>query len=89
MDREGAEFKDKLWPEVIERIYAEGIKSISADAVLFMKKGVGLPGWSDWGDYNTFVPRLIESLRAAGKRLSVDVFYAENDSIIGGSEGPL
>jgi hypothetical protein len=36
------------------------------------------------------VPRLAEALRAEGKRLRVDVFYAENDSLIGdgGSKGP-
>ncbi|KJZ70236.1 hypothetical protein HIM_10384 [Hirsutella minnesotensis 3608] len=89
--REGAEFEDQLRPKVIERIYAEGIQGISADAVVLMKKGDGLTGWSDWGDYDTFVPRLAESLRASGKKLSVDVFYAEHDFVIGdaGSRGPL
>lgn len=89
--REGTKFEYELWPHVIERAYAEGIEGISSDALLFLQKADGMTGWSDWGDYDKLVPRLAEALRAAGKRLRVDVFYAETDSVIGdaGSKGPL
>ena len=87
--REGTRFEERIWPLVIERIYAEGVRGLSSDAILFMQKG-RTTGWSDWGDYDTAVRRIAENLRAAGKRLTVDVFYAEKDRLIGdgGSEGP-
>ncbi len=88
--REGAEFEEEIWPKIIESVYAEGVQGVSSDAVLFMRKANGTAGWSDWGDYDVLVPRLAEHLRTAGKRLSVDVFYAESDYMIGdgGSKGP-
>jgi pimeloyl-ACP methyl ester carboxylesterase len=87
-DREGARLEAQMWPHVIERIYAEGVKGLSTDAVLMMQKG--MTGWSDWGDYDTGIPRLAELLRADGKRLTVDVFFAEEDIVIGdgGTKGP-
>jgi pimeloyl-ACP methyl ester carboxylesterase len=66
--------------KVVDRAYAEGIRGVGADAVLLMQKG---GGWSDWGDFDRLVPRLIESLRASQRRLRVDVLYAEKDLMIG------
>lgn len=86
--REGAAFEAEVWPSVIKRIHAESIQGLSPESVLLMQKG---SGWGDWKDYDTLVPRLVEGLRAAGRRLVVDVFYAEKDWMIGdgGSKGPL
>lgn len=83
-----AEFEAQLWSPIIDRIYAEGVAGISSDAVLFLQKG--MDGWSDWGDYDTGVARLAEVLRAAGKRLRVDVFYPSSDFFVGGEgdKGP-
>lgn len=78
-----ASFEDQIWPAIVERMYAEGVRGIADDAVLVMQKHGGKVGWSNWGDYDTLVPRLAEVLRAAGRRLKVDVFYAENDHLIG------
>ncbi|KAL7784670.1 hypothetical protein V8C37DRAFT_413270 [Trichoderma ceciliae] len=78
-----ARFEEELWPAVIKRIYTEGIQGTSSDAILLMQKVDGMAGWSDWGDYDTLMPRLAEALRASGRRLRVDVFYAENDFMIG------
>lgn len=79
-----AEFEAQLWPNIINHIYTKGVQGISSDAVLFMQKGID--GWGNWGDYDTGIPRLAGALRAAGKRLRVDVFYPESDLFIGGGE---
>ncbi|CAK7201651.1 hypothetical protein SEUCBS139899_004360, partial [Sporothrix eucalyptigena] len=95
MEREGAKLEDDLWPKIIQRIYAEGVQGISSDALLFLQKTKGTnaqsnSGWGDWGDYDALVPRLAETLRASGRRLPVEVFYAEDDALIGGggTKGP-
>lgn len=90
-EREGAKFEEEIWASIIDRVYADGVQGISVEAVLLMQRVDGVDGWSDWGDYDKLVPRLAETLRAAGMRLRVDVFYAEKDNLIGngGSKGPL
>ncbi|KAM3469081.1 hypothetical protein MY5147_007346 [Beauveria neobassiana] len=52
--------------------------------------GDGVAGWSNWGDYEAYVPRLVEALRALGRKLTVDAFHAETDSMVGdyGDQGP-
>ncbi|KAK1750957.1 hypothetical protein QBC47DRAFT_279237, partial [Echria macrotheca] len=81
-------FENDVQSAVIERIYNEDVQGVSADAVLFMQKD---GPWSDWGDYDTLIPRLGEKLRAMGRTLRADVFYAEKDRLIGdgGSKAPI
>ena len=87
---EGARFEQEIWSSIVSRVYAEDVQGISADAVLFLQKVNGLEGWGSWGDYDTLVPRLTDTLRARGVRLRVDVLYAEKDQMIGdqGAKGP-
>lgn len=91
LDREGAVLECKLRNKIMTRTYEEGLPGISADAVLMMQKVDGADGWADWRDYDTLVPRLEEVVRASGKRVTVDVMFAEEDEMIGdaGSKGPL
>jgi len=88
--REGTEREEELWPEMLRHIYADPVKGLGEDAVMLLQKASAKSGWSDWGDYDLLVPKLVEALRTAGRRLTVDVFYAENDFLIGdaGSKGP-
>jgi pimeloyl-ACP methyl ester carboxylesterase len=82
--------EERLWPEIIQRIYDSNIKGISNDAVLFLQKGCfSQSGWGDWGDYDKLIPRLGRMLRESGRNLRVDVFHAEKDSLVGdaGSKG--
>jgi hypothetical protein len=85
MDRDGAKLEEQLRPHIITRVYADGVKGVGTDAILLMHKvnGTAGHGWSDWGDYDVLVPRLVEILREKGKRLTVDVWYAEKDWMIG------
>jgi hypothetical protein len=76
-----AEFEDRLWPHIIKRIYDEGVKGISSDALLFMKKG--RMHWDGWEDYDLGVCKLGENMSGWTSKLRVDVFYAETDYLIG------
>lgn len=86
-------FEETLWPHIIEKIYAEGVRGIGTEAVMLMQKGKGMEsGWSDWGDYDTGLKRLISALNGLDvepsggrkrRRLRIDVFYAEDDALIG------
>lgn len=85
-----AKYEEKIWSAIVERVFKEGVKGISGDAVVFLQKVEGMKGWGDWGDYDKLIPQLVEGLRAEGVMLSVDVFYAEKDDLIGAreSKGP-
>lgn len=90
------EMEMRLRPTLLSKAYSENLQGMGTDAVLMMHKvpdastGGLVAGWSDWGDYRAYVPRLVEALRAAGRRLTVDVFHAETDSMVGdfGEQGP-
>jgi pimeloyl-ACP methyl ester carboxylesterase len=73
-----------------QRIFAESIRGLNDESVVLMHKGAVSGGWSDWGDFDVLVPRLGEKLRSAGRKLRVDVWYAESDALIGddASKGP-
>jgi hypothetical protein len=93
-EREGASREDALLAHAMRRAFAEGVRGLGADALLFMRKvpGAAAGGWGDWGDYDTLAPRLAEALRAAGVgRLTLDVFFAEEDVMVGdaGTKGPM
>lgn len=80
----------RAWPGVVERMFAEGVKGVSAEALLLLQKVDNGAGWDDWGDYDTLIARLVEGLRAADRGLRVEIFYAEKDWMIGnaGTKGP-
>lgn len=82
--------EEAMGSKIMDRIYAEGYQGLSSEAVLLMQKTSSGAGWSDWGDYDKLIPRLASVLRATERRLRVDIFYAEKDSLIGnaGSKGP-
>lgn len=86
-----ADFEERIWDKVMERIYEEGVQGLSPEAILLLQKVDGADGWGDWRDYDTLVPRLVEALRSTGSTLNVVVFYAEKDLLIGDgdSKGPL
>lgn len=77
--------------KTFDGIHLEGIEGISQEALLLLQKVAGQTGWSDWGDYDVLAPRLSKALRLSGRKLILDVYFAERDSMIGdgGSKGPL
>lgn len=77
--------------KTFDGIHLEGIEGISEEALLLLQKVAGQTGWSDWGDYDMLTPRLSKALRLSGRKLILDVYFAEKDSMIGdgGSKGPL
>lgn len=71
-------------------VHSESIKGFSDELQFLMQKVEGVSGWGDWLDYDDLMPKLVEALKGAGKQLTVEVFYAEQDSLIGapGGQGP-
>lgn len=83
------QFELRVLPGLGEKISKEGAKGLGEEAVVLMdKEGAGR--WGGLEDYDVAVPRLVEGLRAAGRRLEVRVFWAEKDMMIGdaGTKGP-
>lgn len=83
-------FAEALDPKVFEFIFARPVHGMSNEAILLMKKAQGVSGWADWGDYDTLVLRLRQILQENDRRLVIDVFFSETDSVIGnpGTAGP-
>ncbi|KAK4123657.1 hypothetical protein N657DRAFT_671751 [Parathielavia appendiculata] len=77
-------WEEGVWSGVMRRVYDEGVKGISEEASMLLRKGKSMKGGlGDWDDYDELVQRLREALAAAGRRLRVRVFYAEKDSVTG------
>ncbi|KAF5009054.1 hypothetical protein FDECE_4706 [Fusarium decemcellulare] len=89
-DSADTKFEESLDPKLFKFIHSEGIRGMSEEALILMQKVKTVEGWGDWVDYDDLVPKLAEALRRVGRRLSVDVFFAEKDSMVGDAttEGP-
>ncbi|KYK59269.1 hypothetical protein DCS_00399 [Drechmeria coniospora] len=91
-DTAEARFEESSTMTMFQAVFAEGVVGISEEAKLLLRRVDGAVGWSDWGDVDAAVPRLVPALRDAGitAQLRVDIFFAAKDSMIGnvGSKGP-
>ncbi|KAF4335503.1 hypothetical protein FBEOM_10638 [Fusarium beomiforme] len=83
-------FEESLEPFLFKLVHAESIRGFSDESLFLMQKIEGVSGWGDWTDYDDLVPKLVQALKGVGKKLTVDVYYAEEDSMIGapGTDGP-
>ncbi|KAF6802820.1 hypothetical protein CSOJ01_11342 [Colletotrichum sojae] len=83
-------FAEALGSKAADFIYARPIHGISQESILLLQKTEGASGWADWGDYDTLVPRLRRALAEKNRRLMVDCFFSQTDSMIGdpGTAGP-
>lgn len=82
-------FELRVMQGVVDKFSREGAKGLGEEAVVLMdKEGAGR--WGGLEDYDVAVPRVVEGLRAAGRRLEVRVFWAEKDMMVGdaGTKGP-
>ncbi|CAG9948835.1 unnamed protein product [Clonostachys rosea f. rosea IK726] len=84
-----AQWEEALEPRIVQHIHKEGIPGISSESIVLMQK-LGTSAWGTWKDYDELIPRLRAALRAAGRTLFIDTFFAESDSMIGDActEGP-
>ncbi|CAF3615085.1 unnamed protein product [Fusarium graminearum] len=89
-DSEFARFEESLEPSLFKYVHAESIEGFSDESLFLMQKVNGISGFGDWLDYDDLVPKLASALRGSGRQLTIDVFYAESDSMIGapGTAGP-
>ncbi|KIL83766.1 hypothetical protein FAVG1_13042 [Fusarium avenaceum] len=85
-----AALEESLESHFFSFVHSESIKGFSDELQFLMQKVEGVSGWGDWLDYDDLMPKLVEALKGAGKQLTVEVFYAEQDSLIGapGGQGP-
>ncbi|KAM0268227.1 hypothetical protein ACHAPA_005310 [Fusarium lateritium] len=82
-----AALEESLESHLFGFVQSESIKGFSDELQFLMQKVEGLSGWGDWLDYDDLMPKLVEVLKGAGKKLTVEVFYAEQDSLIGAPDG--
>ncbi|KAK0380330.1 hypothetical protein CLIM01_02321 [Colletotrichum limetticola] len=90
-----AEFEEKIWPQLIQKVYSEDTRGLSQDAILLLKRAGHSDYWGSWKDYDELVTLLAEAehnldvgvVKGAAK-LKVDVFWAEEDQMIGVDKGP-
>jgi hypothetical protein len=86
-------FAEALDRKLGDCIFGNSAVGMSNDAIMLLQRpndDQHLSGWADWGDYDALVPRLRQALADSGRRLVVDVFFAESDAMIGnpGAAGP-
>ncbi|KAM0552465.1 hypothetical protein ACHAPJ_008026 [Fusarium lateritium] len=89
-DNVDVKFEESLEPTLFKFVHAESIRGFSDEALFLMQKVEGISGWGDWQDYDDLVPKFVEVLKGAGRKLTIDVFFAEEDNMIGaaGTQGP-
>ncbi|KAF9882299.1 interferon-induced gtp-binding protein mx2 [Colletotrichum karsti] len=85
-----AEFEQKIWKQLIDRVYSENVEGLGQDARLLLKRTGHEGFWGEWNDHDQFVPLLAEKERElnADKKLRVEIFFAESDALIGTGKGP-
>ncbi|KAM0340152.1 hypothetical protein ACHAPU_010644 [Fusarium lateritium] len=78
-----AALEESLESKLFSFVQSESIKGFSDELQFLMQKVEGITGWGDWLDYDDLMPKLAEVLKKADRKLSVEVFYGEQDSLIG------
>lgn len=91
-DTPEARFDEDFKKTMLQHVFAENVSGLSEEAKLLLQRVGDGKGWSDWGDVDTAVTRLVPALKAAGvtSELRVDIFFAGKDNMIGdiGTKGP-
>ncbi|EFQ28237.1 hypothetical protein CGRA01v4_11845 [Colletotrichum graminicola] len=96
VDSRLAAFEQAIWKRVIDKVFAGSVQGLSEEAVLLLKRAEHPGYWGSWEDHDQLVTLLAEKEAelgaggppADGARLKVDVYFAEEDHMIGTREGP-
>ncbi|KAK1654625.1 hypothetical protein BDP81DRAFT_389693 [Colletotrichum phormii] len=90
-----AEFEEKIWPQLMQKVWSEDTRGLSQDAILLLKRAGHSEYWGSWKDYDELVTLLAEAehnpdagVVEGASKLKVDVFWAEEDHMIGVDKGP-
>ncbi|KAF4987758.1 hypothetical protein FGRMN_10182 [Fusarium graminum] len=78
-----AALEESLEARLFSFLQSESIKGFSDESQFLMQKAEGISGWGDWLDYDDLMPKLAEALEKANRKLTVEIFYGEQDSMIG------
>lgn len=86
-------FAEALDPKLADYIFDDSVLGMSNETILLLQRpnsNRDISGWADWGDYDALVPQLRQALADKDRRLAVDVFLSETDSMTGdpGTAGP-
>lgn len=89
--------EEQLHTKIMSRVYSEDVHGLTSDALLLLKRAENTDIWGPWLDLDSFVPLLAElennralttDSRDQVSTLTVEVFFAEKDSMIGTGAGP-
>jgi pimeloyl-ACP methyl ester carboxylesterase len=83
IEDESVTFEENTMAKALDRAHKENIEGVSSEALVLLRNIKGMDGWGDWGDYDELIRRVGNAFREAGRKLTIDVFYAETDSMIG------
>lgn len=102
-DAEQVAFEDAVMPDVAAHAFRQGCKGMGQEAVMLLKRAGPEDVWGPWLDIGNYVPLLAAQLKSStgpggaidvehdhtgGRRLKIDVFYSEEDNMIGNTDGP-
>ncbi|KAK1574672.1 uncharacterized protein LY79DRAFT_565421 [Colletotrichum navitas] len=96
VDARMATFEQAIWKRIIDKVFVESVQGPSEEAVLLLKRAEHPGYWGSWEDHDQLVTLLAEGEAelgaggpaADGARLKVDVYFAEEDHMIGTGKGP-
>ncbi|KAJ8121523.1 hypothetical protein ONZ43_g2044 [Nemania bipapillata] len=94
VDMQAVVREERLASEIFTRITGEGVRGVSQDALMLLKRDEYPGCWGTWGDYDTLVPLLAQAERErraadpGAAPLKVRVFFAESDRMIGTALAP-
>ncbi|KXJ96209.1 hypothetical protein Micbo1qcDRAFT_231293 [Microdochium bolleyi] len=102
-DADDVAFEDAALPEIASHAFRHGAKGMGQEAVMLLKRAGGADVWGSWLDIDSYVPILASQIRPdtaaameqssvqgsqASRTLKMQVFYAEQDNMIGTKAGP-
>ncbi|OHW97943.1 interferon-induced GTP-binding protein [Colletotrichum incanum] len=102
-DADDAPFEDAVKPEIAAHAFRQGCSGMGQEAVMLLKRSGPADVWGSWLDIDSYVPLLSTQIKAGAtadtispaaqqvsesRTLKVEVFYSEEDNMIGTKAGP-
>lgn len=104
VDAADVAFEEAALPDVSAHAFRQGCKGMGQEAVMLLKRAGPADVWGAWGDVDKYVPLLAAQMEAdatskqahssgipnspESPALKIQVFYAEEDNMIGTKAGP-
>jgi pimeloyl-ACP methyl ester carboxylesterase len=85
LDTEQVKLEEAVQAKSLDRAHKENFQGISSECLVLLRRVQG--EWGEWGDYGELARRVSNAFRQTGRNLTIDVFYAEADEMIGSQAG--